>query len=97
MLKVWRYPINDVSGVNNISMPEGAQITGVGVATHAIGEEGISVWALVDTEAPLETRTFVVAGTDVDMTDTLTRYNYKILGTVHLTNLYAFHVFEIIA
>ncbi len=96
MLKVWRFPINDVSGVNNISMPEGAQITGVGVATHAVGAEGISIWALCETEAPLETRTFVVAGTDVDMTDTLTRYSYKVLGTVQRKDLYAFHVFEIL-
>ena len=97
MLKVWRYPINDVSGVNNISMPEGAEITGVGVAGHgAVGQEGISLWALVDTDAELTTRTFVVAGTDVDMTETLTKYNYKILGTVQKSNLFAFHVFEIL-
>ena len=66
---IWKYPI--VLGEFEVRMPEGCELLTVQV-------QGVTaqLWALVDPEAPLETRQFVVAGTGQLLPDWLGASDY---------------------
>ena len=102
MLTVYRYPLNNIDGINNIEIPENAKILSVGVANDIISNnnvvmghvEVISLWAEVDTANTLSTRKILVFGTGANM-DKISPYRHNFLGTVQKSNAYAFHVFEV--
>lgn len=59
MRTVFKY-ILPVAIMQDVKMPIGAQILHIG---SQIPMDGIVIWALIDTNAELETRTFLVTGT----------------------------------
>lgn len=91
MKTIYRYTIN--KSINDIDIPNGAEIISVGVSKENDKEE-ISIWAIVDSGASMTKRRFLVFGTGADMDET-TNFNLKFIGTVKKANQYAFHVFEI--
>lgn len=69
-----------------LDMPEGGAV----LCVHA-QDNGIHLWALVDSAAPLEKRRFVIFGTGIDISIPGLSY----IGTVHLFHgRLVFHVFE---
>lgn len=93
-MTVYRYEINDPSGVNHIEIQAGATPLNVGCYLNEEGKEVISVWVACNSEDSKQVRTFIVAGTGANL-DNLINFNYKYIGTVQKSNKYAFHVFEV--
>lgn len=94
MKTVFRYEINNPSGVNDIQMPMGAKILSVGTTLDweyisddeaddtKVFKEIINLWALVDTDDIKKTRRFIVAGTGANL-EALTNFDLAFIGTVH--------------
>jgi hypothetical protein len=81
---VWKYAL-EVNDINMIRMPMHSRILCVQAQHDSPG-----IWALVDPENPLETRTFLVFGTGRRI-DYIDPSHY--IGTFQLGAL-VFHVFE---
>ena len=62
MKTVWKFPLTGVESI--ITMPAKAKIV-----SAAIKDKTMVLWAEVDTEAPLDDRTFVVKGTGHRLND----------------------------
>ncbi len=79
----YRVPVGDIS---KVSMPVGAQILHFGTQ----GAHGVTLWALVDTEADNETRVFFVRGTGHDCKG--------LSGAAYLATVFkgpfVFHIFD---
>lgn len=83
-MTIWKYPLTAASGLR---MPQGARLLAVQVQA-----EDVCLWALVDPEAPMVTRTIRVFGTGHTVrlapTDTY-------IGTFQLSGgALVFHVFD---
>lgn len=86
MKTVWKYILEP--GETTLEIPVGAQILSVAVQ----GEE-VCLWALVEPDAIIEPRQFIVAGTGESIPD---KYQPPaFIGTVHLSAFLVFHVFEL--
>lgn len=92
MKTIYRYTIN--KSINDIDIPNGAEVISVGISIDDNAKEVISLWAMVDTSASTTKRRFLVFGTGANMDDT-TNFNINFLGTVRKSNMYAFHIFEV--
>lgn len=84
MHTIWKYTLHPKT---ELEMPKAAEILTVGIQ----GDD-IVMWAKVNPEAPLETRTFLGFGTGHDLPDQIP---LKYVGTTLFTghNL-VFHIFE---
>lgn len=79
MRSVWKYPL----GTRTMAMPQGAEILCIQM------QDGCAVaWALVDTEAPLASRTFGVFGTGHEVPP-----DYTYVGTWQ-QGPFVWHLFE---
>ena len=86
MKAVWKYPLPG-SDTFDIKMPRGAKIL-----TAAAQFEDVCLWALVNPEAPPETRSFRLAGTGHEITENLGRH----ISTFQLANgRIVLHLFEV--
>jgi hypothetical protein len=90
---IWKFSISDhlyqqgmVTDRPAIPMPKGAEIL-----TVQVQRDEAQVWAIVDSDAPVEPRTLVIVGTGQPMPDDLGRY----VGTWQAVGgHFVFHVFE---
>lgn len=84
--QVWKFPLN-LTGSNNLTIPEGAEILDV-----QIQHGTVCLWALVDLDAPSTSREVFLAGTGHDLpAGTLTH-----LGTTQsFEGSFVFHAFEV--
>ena len=90
-MKIWKYPV-DLTSIDRfeLSIPSGASICHV----EAQGC-GVCLWAMVNPESDVETRTFSVYGTGYDIRPDL-HQNY--IGTFMINNqteTFVGHVFEV--
>lgn len=87
MKSIWKFPLA-VNDKQAIQMPKGAKILTVQVQ----GDGGLPcIWALCDTEAPLENRLIAMFGTGHQAPEGAADY----IGTFQLHNgEFVFHVFE---
>lgn len=86
---VWKFPL--VPGPNVLQMPKGARVL------HVHDQNGVPcLWALVDPDAKVDMRGFLVAGTGQLLSDDIERATYH--GAAHcrsyVTTL-VWHVFEL--
>ena len=87
-MKIYKYPF-EVTGLVKIAMPANAQIL-----TVQTQHETPCIWAIVDTEHTMETRTFHVFGTGHSLDIDLLRSKY--IGTFQLLNgQFVGHLFEV--
>lgn len=94
MRVIYKYRLA-VTDTQTISMPAGAKLLTVQVQSgnSAQGDHPY-LWALVETVAPLEDRTFITVGTGHPVSDDSLNY----LGTYQLHDgRLVFHVFELVA
>lgn len=79
---IWKYPI-EITDEQNVMMPRNAKVLSV-----AAQNDTLTLWALVDPSAPLESRRVVVVGTGNPITGKLGRFR----GTVVMPP-FVWHVF----
>jgi hypothetical protein len=86
MITIWKYKLEE-EDLQTVVMPKEAK------AISAQTQKEIPcIWALVDTEAPLVSRTVVIVPTGEPVTVDLS--NYDFVGTIQLSNgHYIQHVF----
>ena len=83
MKTIWKYPLSEKC---SFAMPQGAKIL-----TVARQNDESCLWALVDSEAPLCRRTFVMLGTGHEILEN----NLTFLGSVqYIEGAIVMHVFE---
>lgn len=82
MKTVWKFPIG-----NQVVMPKGAQIVHVAEQDGTVGPV-VTMWALVDPEAPAETRRFAELGTGHEIPD-----EHEHVGTWQ-SGPFVWHLFE---
>jgi len=97
MKTILRYEIS--KAINDIELPVGYKILSVGMATDNLGFEKFSIWCEVEVDEnyhPYHTENvrFLVYGTGANMDD-IVNFNYKYIGTVQKSNMYAFHIFKV--
>lgn len=86
--KIFKYELF-THGAEKVLMPEGA-----GILCVQNQRESPSIWAIVDTEAPLEERTFVTIATGHPYPE---GFNMNYIGTYQLSGgAFVYHVFELI-
>lgn len=102
---IWRFEIN--KDVNEIEMPKGAEIlNGLHVEHNSVItetpngferdiQEVISIYAIVDTTAPMEIRKFLRFGTGANMDETA-NFELKHIGSCQRKKSWMCHVFEVI-
>ena len=84
MTSIWKFPLSVQNEPVAVEMPRAADVF------HVAGQGGSPcLWAVVDTEAPKETRRFLTIGTGWELPD---EHGYY-LGTAHCGAL-VWHVFE---
>lgn len=86
MLTVYKYQVRH--GVVAMALPQGAK-----VLCARSQNETIQLWALVDTNAPLENRCFLVVQTSENISIETEKLIY--IGTVELDGWWIGHVFEV--
>ena len=87
-MTIWKYTLGNTGVVQNLSMPEGAKIL-----RAQMQHDAICIWALVNEDAPHETRGFVIYGTGHTMRAEVT---HKFIDTIQMLNgSLIFHVFEL--
>lgn len=75
---------------NTVKMPAGGQILSV-----QSQRDGIKIWALVNTSAPMETRLFEIIGTGQSIQDLTSMLKRIYIGTAQMGPM-VWHVFEIV-
>ena len=85
--RIWKFEI-PITDAPKVSMPEGAQIIHVGQQR----EGNITLWAIVNPDAPMLRITFQIVGTGNPMPYPLGGY----IGTVH-SDPFVWHVFHLLA
>ncbi|MDV2459881.1 hypothetical protein CMU99_16305 [Elizabethkingia anophelis] len=87
MRKIFKYQL-EIKDFNDIEMPKNAEVLSVQV------QNGIPcIWAMVDTENPLEKRKFMTIGTGKELCP---RTPHTFIGTYQLSELgLVFHCFEL--
>jgi len=89
MKTIWKYSV-PIYGVFELSMPEGAKI----LSTQMQRDEGV-LWAIVDTEAKMNLRKFLIWTTGNPITHDLK--DVVFIGTFQMDNgLFVAHLFELI-
>ena len=84
---IWKFPL-DLKDVNHIYMPKDAKILSVQV------QRGIPcVWAMVNPDAPVETRAFLTIGTGAKM-PIGTKLTYISTYQYERDGVLVFHIFE---
>jgi hypothetical protein len=83
---IWKFPLKGPHDYNEIEMPKGAEIL-----TAQVQNKTICLWAMVDPEAPKETRMIEIAGTGTTIIDPDGPRKY--IATVQV-GPYVFHLFE---
>lgn len=73
-------------GITNVPMPEGAEIL-----TAKMQSKKLCIWAIVDTDKPLQDRKLFCYGTGHPIPDSVTKQCH--IGTV-IDDGYVWHVFE---
>jgi hypothetical protein len=87
MKTVYKYDLEPLEDVVELQLPRYSQILKVDTQLQKP-----RLWALVETEQPLETRKFRVAGTGHEIKEQNTAY----IGTVFMhSGFLVFHVFEL--
>lgn len=84
MRTVYKYQLN--LGITEIELPENAEILTVGKDPANL----YSLWALVNTEAPLEKKKFITLGTGTEVPD-----NAWYLKSFR-EHIFVWHVFELV-
>lgn len=87
----YRLPFMEVA---KVILPVGAQIIRVDGETDPITGGQISLWAIVDTEAPTELRTFHLFKTGGKMPDDISSYLYHGCGAIFIQMELMMYVFE---
>lgn len=87
----YRLPFMEVA---KVVLPVGAQIIRVDGETDPITGGQISLWAIVDTEAPTELRTFHLFKTGGKMPDDIASYVYHGCGAIFIQMELMMYVFE---
>lgn len=82
MRRIYKYPL--LSGNNDVVMPKGAVVVGVGMS-----EGAPCVWCDVETNDLNETRKFYVYGTGMDIADEVGNH----IGLI-FDRVFVWHVFE---
>lgn len=82
----YRLPFMEVS---QVTMPQGSQIIRIAGLDGALW-----IWAIVDTELPLETRTFRLFKTGGVMPDDISEYVYLGCGAIFVQMELMMYVFE---
>jgi len=85
MRKIYKYKIKSL-GMTNILMPQGAQI----LSAQWQYSSPVSVWAIVDPNAPQVARSFYTVMTDAPPPDDP---RYKFLATIQEETEFVYHVF----
>lgn len=87
MRKVFKYEVLVQDGVQTFDMPEGAHVV------HVSDQRGqVCFWALVDPQAELVTRQFVIRGTGHDVP-----HGAQYIGSaMQLGGALVWHVFEVV-
>ncbi len=89
-MKVYKYPITPPSNYFTLDLPKGAQIL-----TADVQGGIVCLWALVDPEAPTQTRKFRWAGTGHEISEA--PENLRHVSTFFMQGeLLVFHIFEIL-
>jgi hypothetical protein len=89
MKTVHKFPL-DTMGRQQVELPRGAEILTV-QAQHNVP----TIWAIVDPEAPKQTRTFAIYGTGHRMAELEMGAERKYIGTFQqLDGALVFHLFE---
>lgn len=86
MRTVHKFPLTGHSK-QTIKMPDFSEIIHV-----AVQDDALYLWATVDTEEPLEDRTFVIVGTGYQIPDNVSTYSH--VGT-YLAGYFVGHIFEV--
>lgn len=87
MTTIWKFPLSDETTA--LEMPAGASILRVDVQ-----DGSVFLWAMVDTDAPKETRFFLFYGTGYEIKDA---DRLKFLNTFFVKGgVYVFHAFEVL-
>ena len=84
----YRLPFMEISKVD---MPMDAQIIRVGGLDGALW-----IWAIVDTDLPLETRTFYLFKTGSKMPEDINRYYYHGYGAIFIQMELCMYIFELL-
>ena len=85
MKTIWKFPL-ELKGLQNISIPEGADILNC-----AIQNGGVFLWALVDPSLPLQRREIEMIGTGNQIPEEERRY----ISTI-IDGALVWHIFEVI-
>lgn len=85
MSAVWKFPLATALTDNALEMPKGAKVVHVGIQG-----ERICLWAIVDMQAPVETRVFQIVGTGHEEV----KEGMAHVGTVQ-QGPWVWHVFEV--
>ena len=85
MKTIWKFPL-ELKGLQNISIPEGAEILNC-----AIQNGGVFLWALVDPSLPLQRREIEMIGTGNQIPEEERRY----ISTI-IDGALVWHIFEVI-
>lgn len=94
MKKIYKYPL-ELTDFQEVDMPEGAEILSVQTQYAPFGsplKEHLCMWAMVDTDKPVQTRRIRIFGTGNPMTY---EHELKFIDTVQMSNhALVWHVFE---
>ena len=91
MRTIWKFPI-DIANTQTVMMPKGTDIL-----TVQMHNEKPAIWAIVETDAPMEPRTIVTYGTGHLMPGKTEMPN-KYLGTIQAySGMLVLHLFETIS
>jgi hypothetical protein len=83
-LRIWKWPLK-MNGHQDLNLPAGAQLL-----TLQLQGGNPTLWALCDTDAPLQPRRFAIYGTGQTLPEPVGQY----LGTFQ-AGMLVWHVFEI--
>lgn len=87
----YRLPFMEVA---KVVLPVGAEIIRIDGETDPLTGGQISLWAIVDTEAPKEVRTFHLFKTGGKMPDDIAAYKYLGCGAIFIQMELMMYVFE---
>lgn len=92
VLKIYKYQL-EITDRQTLKLPFGAKILSVETQTSGgITDTRIVLYALVDPDAIVEERIFIIHGTGHPMEPQ--EINYPFIGTVSVGGVLMFHVFE---
>lgn len=87
----YRLPFSEVA---KVVLPVGAEIIRIHGETDPLSGGQLSLWAIIDTEAPTEVRTFHLFKTGGKMPDDIAAYKYLGCGAIFIQMELMMYVFE---